>query len=135
MDLGNAANRPRLLRLLVSGAITGVSVREAEKWIAARQYVRGLRLSTSLSEKEIGELVYFEFWTGPNTVLEQMYRYFLKVKSNNPVKAQEMWKSVEAVFHSDARMKDKIPMFAGILSRYISGFVLRYDEERLSSFS
>lgn len=90
---------------------------------------RKLKLTGNLTEKEIEEFINFQFYIGPDTVKEQLRRYFLMVKVCRPDLASKLQIELdEKIGNSiDNNLDLSIVDIAIILNKYVSGFLIRYN--------
>jgi len=76
------------------------------------------------SDEEICELVRFEYQQGAVTVTEQVRRYYLKTKSENPGRAEELRIATE--LFGDTLTIEEVGELCKQLYRFHRGFVIHY---------
>lgn len=85
-----------------------------------------LRTLGRLTEEEIRELSDFEYEAGPETVTAQLRRYYLKLKAEQPERADVMWDELPVI---DDRVltEEEVIALCHILYRYWSGFIIYFQ--------
>jgi hypothetical protein len=88
---------------------------------------RGLLKSLgNLSESEIEELLTLEF-VDQLTVSQQLRRYYLKLKSEKPAKAEQMWAAIPRSYKRRVTSRKAVKRLCATLYCYWSGFVLHFN--------
>jgi hypothetical protein len=94
----------------------------------AEDYRRKLEIAGGLSPDEIEELVILDVTKGPETVSEQVRRYYLKLKTRDRDKAEQMLSEVGDI-NDDTIDEEGVQKIVRVLNGYISGFVINLDGE------
>lgn len=106
--------------------LSGETERLAKKKAEA-EYAGVLRTLGNLTEPEISELVDLEITAGPKNLNEQIRRYYLKLKSEKPEKAEQLLENLKEVKLDEPIKKEDISRIGGILRKYWSGYVIYHD--------
>jgi hypothetical protein len=85
---------------------------------------RRLAEGGNLTSSEVEEFIGYDFIAGPTTVENQIRRYFLIVKSDNPGRAVQLLKETEPLLKKGVRTDQEIHDLSLVLNRFISGFIL-----------
>lgn len=91
-----------------------------EKLAAMKGFEQSLKSSGNLSADEVNTLVAFEFVTGPKTIEDQVSRYHLKIKVEDPQKAKEFVAKVEGITEPRA--------LSVSVAEFIDGAVIRSED-------
>jgi hypothetical protein len=81
----------------------------------------------NLSSAEIEELVTYEYGGGPRTVQEQVRRYYLLLKVENPKAAKKLLKGANRIQLENIHTETDACDLCILLSRHINGFVIYPD--------
>lgn len=112
-----------------SGAIGNIesATMQKEKQNAIINSRKRLNYDGNLNEKEVERLITYHFLKWPRTIGEQVERYFLELKSNNPKLAEKLLIDLKTLDLSNIKTLDKIKKLCLILDKYISGIVIRFQ--------
>ena len=89
-----------------------------------------------LSEQEIEELLMYEFSiTQSLSLKDQLRKYLLRVKDNNPEYARKMQTDLERLVNKAALGKEDIRAICFTLSDYLGGFAIRHDGHSYTTFN
>jgi hypothetical protein len=86
----------------------------------------------NLTDVEVEELVGLEF-ADRLTVSQQLRRYHLKLKSEKPAEAEEMWLAIPRSYKRRVTSKKAIKSLCVILCQYWNGFVLHFNGKTYST--
>ena len=82
----------------------------------------------NLNDAEIAELIGYEFVAGPQTVKEQVSRYYLQIKSEKPHRAEDLKTAIGSIDESDSHLqRADIVKLCNVLDKFISGFVVHHN--------
>ena len=88
----------------------------------------------NLTEDEIREYSNFEYELGPITITDQLRRYYLKIKEDDPVWAEQLHFELPT-FKEEELTEGTIITLCHVLYKYISGFVLVFHNQCYSTSS
>lgn len=86
------------------------------------------RKKGNLNESEIQEYLGFEFGEEPMGIKNQLRRYFLKLKTDDPEQAAEFLAELPVLIEKDILLTEaEVVAFCQILRKYFSGFALYFN--------
>lgn len=88
--------------------------------------------SGNLTRHEIRELEIFEFYKGPQSVDEQVRRYYLKLKSIRPDKAIKMLAETQLILSDGINSVENIETLCRTVYKYYLGFLIHFNGESYS---
>lgn len=107
--------------------VSPVSTDDTDKAQAREECARDLELTGNLTQREIEEFVGYEFDIGPESVADQVRRYYLMVKRDAPDRAKSFLEKIgEIKADSDLGYGEVISLCADI-REFVSGSVIRHD--------
>ncbi len=123
-------NDPRFWsRWKASGAVGNLesAIRRQSKEQYQEQYRAQLQTLGNLTSQEIDELIGFEF-KGPSSVDEQVRRYFLRFKSEEPDSAAQMIAETDPILQEGIHSVDDVKTLCLTLYKHMSKFIICYEK-------
>ena len=105
---------------------------ETDRRVAINHYRNQMKTLGNLTRHEIRELEQFEFREGPSTIDQQVRRYHLKLKSENPERAARVLAETSPIISQGSHSIGDVEKLCRTLHGYLSGFLIRYGGESYS---
>ena len=83
----------------------------------------------NLDRAELAELVQYEFRQGPESVDEQVRRYYLQIKSHGPDLAAQMLTDTQPILNKGTYSVQDVEKLCRILRTYGPGHLIRHEGE------
>lgn len=97
---------------------------EKDKKEAIKTFKERCLKGGNLTDREIEELIGYQFISGAKTICEQIRAYYLRLKIDNPEKATEMLLDISPYLVKDKFFYEELEEIRLILGKYWSGYVL-----------